>query len=243
MKTTSAKTEAGKITKRPSDSRGLTELGWLHSRHTFSFGDYFDPDNMGFYSLRVINEDIVEPDGGFGTHPHQDAEIFSYVVEGELHHRDSLGNGSVIKAGNLQYLSAGEGVLHSENNPSDRNRLHFLQIWLRPNQMGGQPRYAEKPLGPAAERNALTLVFAGKPRDAAVQIRQNADIYFGKLDARRDVQLQANPDHGIWIQVISGDLEVKGETLNPGDGAALTDQSELQIHALSAAEFLVFVMA
>jgi quercetin 2,3-dioxygenase len=243
MKTTGVKTEAGKIVLRPAESRGVTDLGWLHSRHTFSFGDYFDPDQNGFFSLRVLNEDIVEPEGGFGTHPHQDAEIFSYVMEGELQHRDSLGNGSVIKAGNLQYLSAGEGVLHSENNPSETNRLHFLQVWLRPNQMGGAPRYSEVPLGKAAARNALTLVFSGRPREGATQIRQNADIYFGKLDARRNVPLEANPDHGIWLQVLSGDLEVLGETLKAGDGAGLTEQSTLSIRSPSGAEFLAFVMA
>src|SRR5271154_1942512 len=170
-----------KVIKRPAEARGRAELGWLHSRHTFSFGNYFDPDHMGFRSLRVINDDIVEPGQGFGTHPHSDAEIFSYVIEGELEHKDSMGNGRVIKAGDLQYISAGRGVQHSEFNPSRKKAVHFLQIWLMPGTGGGEPRYAEKSLGEAARPNQLTLLFAGEPRDGAVAIRANADIYFGRL--------------------------------------------------------------
>src|SRR3954471_7175290 len=159
------------IVKRPAESRGQTEIGWFQSRHTFSFGQYFDPDHMGFRSLRVINDDVVAPARGFGAHPHRDAEIFSYVIEGELEHRDSLGNGSVIKAGDLQYISAGSGVTHSEFNPSKTHPVPFLQIWLMPNVSGGKPRYAEKSLGKSAEPNALTLLFAQTARDGAVQIR------------------------------------------------------------------------
>src|SRR6266513_989306 len=149
------------VAKRPADARGLAEHGWLHSRHTFSFGEYFDPDQMGFRSLRVINDDIVEAGKGFGAHPHRDAEIFSYVIEGELQHKDSMGNGSIINAGDLQYISAGKGLLHSEFNPSRTARVHFLQIWLLPNVRGGEPRYAEKTLGSAALPNTLTLLFSG----------------------------------------------------------------------------------
>src|SRR5947207_7182997 len=171
MKTTTlnpTETATATIVKRPAGARGQTELGWLHSRHTFSFGNYFDPDNMGFRSLRVINDDVVEPGGGFGQHPHRDAEIFSYVIEGELEHKDSMGNGRVIKAGDLQYMSAGRGVLHSEFNPSPANPVHFLQVWLMPKTPGGQPRYAEKALSTAAQANALTLLFATESRDGAV---------------------------------------------------------------------------
>src|SRR5437667_7034607 len=145
------------LVKRPADTRGKTELGWLHSRHTFSFGNDFDPDHMGYRSLRVINDDVVEAGQGFGEHPHRDAEIFSYVIEGELQHKDSMGNGRVIKAGDLQYMSAGRGVLHSEFNPSPTKPVHFLQVWLMPKTPGGEPRYAEKALGTAAKANALTL--------------------------------------------------------------------------------------
>src|SRR5213080_4583688 len=166
----SAKT-APTIVKRPAGARGKAELGWLHSRHTFSFGNYFDPDQMGFRSLRVINDDIVEPGAGFGEHPHRDAEIFSYVIDGELEHKDSMGNGRIIKAGDLQYMSAGGGVLHSEFNPSRKNPVHFLQIWLTPKAGGGEPRYAEKALGANAKANALTLLLAAEPRDGAVGTR------------------------------------------------------------------------
>src|SRR5215470_5180131 len=196
------------ILKRPAAERGQTELGWLHSRHTFSFGNYFDPDHMGFRSLRVINDDVVEPGAGFGEHPHRDAEIFSYVIEGELQHKDSMGNGRVIKAGDLQYMSAGNGVLHSEFNPSRKNRVHFLQIWLMPQKSGGEPRYAEKALGKDAKPNALTLLFAGESRDGAVEIRADADIYFGKLDAGKQLVHQIANGRGQWVHVISGDLTV-----------------------------------
>src|SRR5438128_1160 len=160
MKTTpliETNTTAPVIVKRPAGARGTTNLGWLRSRHTFSFGNYFDPDHMGFRSLRVINDDVVEPGAGFGEHPHRDAEIFSYVIEGELEHKDSMGNGRVIKAGDLQYISAGRGVFHSEFNPSAEKPVHFLQIWLSPKMGGGEPRYAEKAMGPTARPNDLTL--------------------------------------------------------------------------------------
>src|SRR5688572_28905335 len=167
------------VVKRPAAARGKTELGWLHSRHSFSFGSYFDPDHMGFRSLRVINDDVVEAGQGFGEHPHRDAEIFSYVINGELEHKDSMGNGRVIKAGDLQYMSAGRGVVHSEFNPSADRPVHFLQIWLKPKMGGGEPRYAEKSLSRSARRNELTPVFANEARDGAIAIRADADVYFG----------------------------------------------------------------
>ena len=148
-----------KIVKRPAAARGRTELGWLDSHHTFSFGEYQDPAHMGYRSLRVLNDDIVEPGKGFGQHGHRDAEILSYVLDGRLEHKDSMGNGSVISAGDLQYMSAGRGVLHSEFNPSPDERVHFLQIWLLPDESGGAPRYAERALGTATKPNALTLLF------------------------------------------------------------------------------------
>jgi len=158
MKTTTLNESAEKkilLVKRPSGERGTTELGWLHSRHTFSFGNYFDPDHMGFRALRVINDDVVEPGLGFGEHAHRDAEIFSYVIEGELQHKDSLGNGRVIKAGDLQYISAGSGVLHSEFNPSHTEPLHFLQIWLLPEENGLTPSYEQKNFADDAKRGTL----------------------------------------------------------------------------------------
>jgi len=243
MKTTlieSVKKSETTIMKRPANARGLTELGWLHSRHTFSFGGYFDPDHMGFRSLRVINDDVVEPGAGFGEHPHRDAEIFSYVIEGELEHKDSMGNGRVIKAGDLQYISAGRGVLHSEFNPSPANPVHFLQIWLTPKLGGGQPRYAEKALGKDAKANALTLLFAAEPRDGAVGIRADADVYFGKLDAGHRLLHRPSPRRAQWLHVIAGDLSLLGQNLTEGDGAAVEKAAELEIQTNAGAQFLLF---
>jgi len=228
------------IVKRPAGKRGQTELGWLHSRHTFSFGNYFDPDHMGFRSLRVINDDVVEPGGGFGEHPHRDAEIFSYVIEGELEHKDSMGNGRVIKTGDLQYISAGRGLTHSEFNPSPKKPVHFLQIWLKPQAGGGEPRYAEKSLGRAAKANDLTLIFAGEPRAGAVAIRADADIYFGKLDAGKQLTHETGSERGQWLHVIEGDLSVAGETLKAGDGAAIENVGALELKSREGVQFLLF---
>ena len=244
MKTTTTLNESVKnettVVKRPASERGRTELGWLHSQHTFSFGNYFDPDQMGFRSLRVINDDVVEPGQGFGQHPHRDAEIFSYVIEGELEHKDSMGNGRVIKAGDLQYMSAGNGVLHSEFNPSRKDPVHFLQIWLLPRVTGGKPRYAEKALGKDTQPNALTLLFSGGPRDGAVEIRADADIYFGKVDAGKQLVHHSAPGRGQWVHVISGELTVLGENLKPGDGLAIESATSLELQGQSGAEFLLF---
>lgn len=243
MKTTtsqpSVKTEPT-IVKRPASARGRTELGWLHSRHSFSFGNYFDPDHMGFRSLRVINDDVVEAGQGFGEHPHRDAEIFSYVIEGELEHKDSMGNGRVIKAGDLQYMSAGHGVLHGEFNPSATRPVHFLQVWLKPRLGGGEPRYAEKALGQEAGPNALTLLLAREARDGAVAIRADADVYFGKLDAGKGVVHHPPAGHGQWLHVIAGDLSVLGERLEAGDGAAIEHARVLELASRAGAQFLLF---
>ena len=243
MNRTSAETRAPLIVKRPADERGRTELGWLHSRHTFSFGEYHDPNHMSFRSLRVLNDDVVEPGQGFGTHSHRDAEIFSYVIEGQLEHKDSLGHGALIRTGDLQYMSAGRGVQHSEFNPSANQRVHFLQIWLLPNTPGGEPRYVEKSLGQAARPNMLTLLFAGTPHAGAVGIRADAELYFGKLDRGQRVTMNHGPDRAAWIHVITGDLAVLGETLGPGDGAAITGTCKVDLTAQAAAEFLLFHLA
>jgi redox-sensitive bicupin YhaK (pirin superfamily) len=242
MKTTTLNESAEKkilLVKRPSGERGATELGWLHSRHTFSFGNYFDPDHMGFRALRVINDDVVEPGQGFGEHPHRDAEIFSYVIEGELQHKDSLGNGRVIKAGDLQYISAGSGVLHSEFNPSRNNRVHFLQIWLKPRVGSGAPRYAEKTLGKDAKPNGLTLLFAAEPRDGAVEIRASADVYLGRLDPGKHL-VHRPARGGQWVHVIAGDLKVSGESLKAGDGLAIEHAAELEFESRDNSQFLLF---
>jgi len=228
------------IIKRPASARGQSELGWLHSRHTFSFGNYFDPDHMGFRSLRVINDDVVEPGLGFGEHPHQDAEIFSYVMEGELEHKDSMGNGRVIKAGDLQYISAGRGVLHSEFNPSPKNRVHFLQIWLIPRMGGGQPCYAEKTVGRDAKANSLELLFAGNPRNGAVGIRADADIYFGRVQAGQRLLHRPHSGHAQWLHFIKGEISLLGQRFGPGDGVSIEGAEVLEIQSHSNAHFLLF---
>lgn len=198
---------------------------------------------MGYRALRVLNDDIVEPAQGFGQHGHRDAEILSYVLEGRLEHKDSMGNGSVIETGDLQYMSAGRGVLHSEFNPSPGERAHFLQIWLLPDESGGAPRYAEKTLGRDAKPNALTLLFTGKPRDGAIGIRADTDVYVGKLDAGRSFEHRVAPGRGLWLHVIDGDIEVGGQRLTSGDGAAIEDAATVEIKSASGAELLLFDLA
>ena len=243
MKTTTlneTKPATPTLVKRAAGARGRTELGWLHSQHTFSFGNYFDSDHMGFRSLRVINDDVVEAGRGFGEHPHRDAEIFSYVIAGELQHKDSMGNGRVIKPGDLQYISAGRGVFHSEFNPSPEKPVHFLQIWLTPRTSGGEPRYAEQALGKDAKPNALTLLFAGEPRDGAVAIRADADIYFGKLDAGQRLVHRITAERGLWLHVIEGEVSILSEHLKAGDGAAIENADALEIQSREGAQFLLF---
>jgi len=242
MKTTTTldRETKGKIVKRPAEERGRSELGWLHSRFTFSFGEYYDPEHMGFRALRVINDDVVEPGQGFGMHPHRDAEIFTYVIDGELEHRDSLGNGAVVRAGDLQYMSAGSGVRHSEFNPSKTQPVHLLQIWLMPNKSGGAPKYAEKSLGKNAKPNALTLLFSSTADDGAVEIRQDAKIYFGKVDAGRTLSVEIAPSRHAWLHVIKGRVRVLDEVLKEGDGAAVSDATRLNIVGEEGAEFLFF---
>lgn len=241
MKTTTlSTTSTPTLVKRPADSRGTSELGWLHSRHSFSFGSYFDPDHMGFRCLRVINDDVVEGGGGFGEHPHRDAEIFSYVIEGQLEHQDSLGNGRIIKTGDLQYISAGRGVFHSEFNPSPDKPVHFLQVWLRPRMGGGEPRYAEKALGGNARRNELTLLFTDSPRGDAVEIRADADVFFGNLDPGKAIAHRPAVGRAQWIHVIRGEVSVLGETLKAGDGASIENAEALEIQSREGAQFLLF---
>ena len=198
---------------------------------------------MGFKSLRVMNNDTIEPGGGFPAHPHQDMEIFTYVIEGELAHKDSMGNGSIIKAGDLQYMSAGSGVTHSEFNPSDKNRTHLYQIWLHPSEPGGEPRYAEKPLGQDAKPDALTLLFSKDGRDGSTAIRQDAQIYFGKADAGATLNLASDESlPHAWLQVIAGNVTALGEELATGDGLAVENftDGDFSIAASSDSKFLLF---
>ncbi len=230
------------VRKRPAEERGRAEHGWLHARFTFSFAEYFDPDHMGFRSLRVMNNDIIEPGGGFPTHPHKDAEIFTYVISGQLEHRDSMGNGSIITPGNLQYMSAGSGVRHSEFNPSKETPTELYQIWLRPNQSGGAPRYSERQLGDAAPKNALTLLFSGNPKDDATVIRQNAEISFGRIEAGQSLTLPSDVKRPhAWLQVVEGEVELLGESLQRADGLAINGHpAPIDVTAKQSADFLFF---
>ena len=212
------------IRTRRAGDRGHTDHGWLQARFTFSFADYYDPAHMGFRSLRVMNNDTIAPGGGFPTHPHSSMEIFTYVISGELEHRDSMGNGSVIRAGDLQYMSAGSGVHHSEFNPSEENPTTLYQVWLQPNAPGGEPRYAEKPLGDRAPEDALTLLFSGDGRDGSTEIRQDAEISFGRLATGSSIEIPASGSMPhAWLQVIDGEVTLLGETLGTADGIAIED--------------------
>ena len=212
---------------RRAQDRGTAEHGWLHAKFSFSFANYYDPEHCGFHSLIVMNNDIIEPGGGFPTHPHKDAEIFTYVISGELEHQDSLGNGSVIRPGDLQYMSAGSGVTHSEFNPSKKNRTELYQIWMLPNQSGGDPRYAEKKLAGRENPNGWTLLFSGDGANKSTPIRQDATFSFGQADpgASLSIEPAISLPHA-WIQVVSGALEANGQELGKADGMSIENLDE-----------------
>ena len=232
------------ITIRPQAQRGVADFGWLDSRHSFSFGNYYDPQQMGFASLRVINEDKVIPGKGFGTHGHQDMEIISYVLSGELAHRDSMGNGSVIRPGDVQRMSAGTGVRHSEFNASDINPVHFLQIWIMPEQTGLQPSYEEKNFSSKTRQDKLTLVGSQDGRDNSVTIHQDINLYLGSLDESDRLAYQINENRAVWVQAVKGEVKLNDRLLQAGDGAAITDETEIEIAGHSKdSEILVFDMA
>ncbi|MCK5924176.1 MAG: pirin family protein, partial [Methylococcales bacterium] len=208
--------------RRPADERGEMDHGWLHARFSFSFANYFDPDQMGFHAIRVMNNDTIQPGDGFPTHPHEEMEIFTYVIEGRLEHRDSLGNGAVIEAGSFQYMSAGSGIQHSEFNPSETDVTHLYQIWLRPNELGVPPRYAEKIPADFSEPNNLTLLFSGSGRDDSVRIRQDAEILFASVEAGQSLVVPTSDEFPhVWIQVIEGSVVISSEELSTGDGLGI----------------------
>ena len=230
------------ITLRRAADRGHANHGWLDSHHTFSFADYYDPAQMGVGSLRVINDDRVAPGRGFGTHPHRDMEIISYVVEGALEHKDSMGTGSVIKAGDVQIMSAGTGVAHSEYNHSKEAGVHFLQIWVMPNQRGLTPSYQQKFFG--EERvNALRLVASPDAADGSLKLNQDMRLFATMLQAGHRLSHSVQSGRQVWLHVVSGVLEVAGETLLEGDGLHLVDEQDLTILAGAEAHFLLFDMA
>jgi redox-sensitive bicupin YhaK (pirin superfamily) len=216
---------------RKSSERGTSEHGWLHSRHTFSFADYFDPNYMGFGPLRVINEDRVHPGQGFGTHGHRDMEIVSYVLEGALEHRDSLGTGSVIQPGDVQIMSAGTGIRHSEFNHSKTEPVHFLQIWIIPDREGIPPRYEQKRFEDETKRGQLRLVASADGRDGSIVIYQDVQLFASVLNAGDQVTYPLSPERKAWLQLARGALELNGRALETGDGVALESESNLQIEA------------
>ena len=229
------------INIRPGNERGQTRLDWLDSRHSFSFADYYDPANMGFRSLRVINDDWVGAGGGFGMHPHRDMEIITYVLEGLLEHRDSLGTGSVIQPGEVQRMTAGTGIRHSEFNPSEKSPVRLLQIWLLPEKQGLKPGYEQKSF--PANGNGLRLVASRDGRDDAVTIHQDVDLFAGQLTAGAKVRHALKPGRHAWIQMTKGEILLNGQRLKDGDGAALSDEPSVEVAAQTPAEFLLFDLA
>jgi redox-sensitive bicupin YhaK (pirin superfamily) len=229
-------------TVRRSDERGVANFGWLDSRHTFSFGHYFDQDQMGFGPLRVINEDRVKPARGFDTHGHSDMEIISYVVSGALQHQDSMGNGSVIRPGDVQRMTAGTGVRHSEFNASSDEDVHFLQIWIIPEEAGLTPGYEEKTFSAADKHNQLRLVGSRDGREGSITIHQDVDLYVGVLDAGIEVSHSFADGRRAWLQVVRGAVSADGMELAAGDGLPLSEPGRLVLSATADAEVLLFDM-
>lgn len=225
---------------RKSQDRGHADHGWLKSQHSFSFAGYFDPEHVEFGVLRVINEDRVAPGGGFGTHPHRDMEIVSYVLSGELAHRDSMGTGSVIRPGDVQRMSAGTGVFHSEMNPSGSTPVHFLQIWIRPNQIGIAPGYEQKRFEVADKRGRLRLIASGDGAEGSVLIHQDARLYAGLFDGAEKAMLAIEAGRRVYVHLVRGTLAVNGTALSGGDALKLTDVAMVNVEQGADAEVLVF---
>jgi len=231
------------LTLRRAEERGRANFGWLDSRHSFSFGHYFDEKHMGFGPLRVINDDRVAGGGGFPTHPHADMEIVSYVLEGGLEHKDSLGTGSVVRPGDVQRMSAGTGVRHSEFNASDRDPVHFLQIWIIPERRGLEPSYEQKAFSVDDKRGRLRLVGSRDGRDGSVTIHRDVDLYATVLTDGETVTHELKPGRVAWVQVARGTATLNGEQLYQGDGVAIEEAGTLELAGTSETEVLVFDMA
>ncbi|HEY1503548.1 MAG TPA: pirin family protein [Stellaceae bacterium] len=228
------------ITFRDREARGRTRTGWLDSRHSFSFGDYRDPAQLGFRSLRVINEDRVVPGAGFPRHGHRDMDIISYVLEGGLEHKDSIGNGAVIRPGEIQRMSAGTGIEHSEFNASQSEPVHFLQIWLIPEKRGLPPSYEQKPVPLEDRLGKLRLVAAPDAKDGAVTLHQDARVYVANLAAGERISHDIAPGRGVWVQVARGIVGLNGTEMRESDGAAMEDEKNAMIEAETEAEVLLF---
>lgn len=228
------------ITIRKAEDRGHFDHGWLDTYHTFSFASYYDPEQMGFRHLRVINDDRVQPGGGFPTHAHRDMEIITYILSGALEHRDSMGNGSVIRPGEVQRMSAGTGVTHSEMNPSDSEEVHLLQIWILPEEEGIEPGYEQKRFPDTEVRDRLRLVASRDGRDGSLTIRQDVSIYAAVLGEGSEVTHSIAPGRHAWLHLARGRVTLNGEPLGPGDGAAVSEESSLTIRGGGPAEILLF---
>jgi redox-sensitive bicupin YhaK (pirin superfamily) len=224
---------------RRANERGHAEHGWLDSYHTFSFANYYDPQWMGFRSLRVINDDLVMPGMGFGTHPHRDMEIITYVLSGALQHKDSMGNGRVIRPGEVQYMAAGTGVEHSEFNPSQDEAAHFLQIWIVPERRSLKPRYAEKSLV-NAPKGEFNLVVSKAGRDGSLAINQDADLYIARLEPGTRASHELKPSRHAWVHVAEGEVELNGDNLIAGDAVAFSDEARVEIAAAKPSQVLLF---
>jgi quercetin 2,3-dioxygenase len=226
---------------RPSNERGKANLGWLDSKHTFSFSNYYDPNFMGFSTLRVINEDKISPSGGFNTHSHRDMEIITYVIEGQLKHQDSIGNGSIIYPGEVQRMTAGTGIAHSEFNASNTDLVHLLQIWILPNENNLTPSYEQKYFDPESKQGKLKLIGSENGRDESVTIHQDVNLYVANLNANETIKHSIDPHRNIWLQLVKGSLEINDQTLTSGDGAAINSEENLVIKAqTNQTEFLLF---
>jgi redox-sensitive bicupin YhaK (pirin superfamily) len=230
------------IDVRKSEDRGQADHGWLKTCHTFSFASYFDPAHSKFRSLRVINEDWVQGGQGFGTHPHENMEIITYIIDGELEHKDSMGNGSVIRSGELQRMTAGIGVTHSEFNPSSET-THLLQIWICPETINLQPSYEQRDFSEKRVPNELVLLASRNGRDSSLTVHQDADIFGALLGAGRQVEYAVQADRHLWVQMIKGRVNVNGTELKAGDGAALSDEKKVTLRADENSEFLIFDLA
>jgi redox-sensitive bicupin YhaK (pirin superfamily) len=228
---------------RKADQRGHADHGWLDTAHTFSFGDYHDPANMGFRALRVMNEDRVAPGTGFGMHPHREMEILTYVLEGSLQHRDSMGHGSVLGPGELQRISAGTGMLHSEHNPDRGRPVHFYQVWIVPERHGLPPSYEQKRFDRASRHNTLQLVASPDGHDGSLSIRQEARVYLAELSPGAAVTHELAPARHGWLQVVRGRVHVGGQTLAASDGLAVSNESALHVQAEEESEVMVFDLA
>ena len=231
------------IVRRPANERGRTKIGWLDSWHSFSFGDYYDPAHVDFRSLRVLNDDRVAAGQGFGMHPHRDMEIITYMVSGALEHKDSLGTGSVIRPGEVQRMSAGTGIRHSEFNPSPTEPAHLLQIWFTPERRGLTPAYEQKAFPDAERRNRWRLVASRDGRDGSVTIHQDAAMYVTSLDAGKEVTHSLPRGRHAWLQVIRGTVSLNGESLQAGDGAAVSNESSLNVAAKEGSQLVLFDLA